>query len=164
MASEDMLQTYDERVVRANTQKMTFASLKGVPCVLRVQHRVKTKLHTHHVLVGLHRGIVLFDDDCDRARVKFRPKGTNVSFWVTRGASVYENLPGFVPVACTCIDWLVRGTSSVGNKKALLSVNDSGLPGKAGSMGAVRGCKHMIAANQYLNGGEGACAYFNVNQ
>ena len=164
LAGNDMLALYDERVERSKTENMTVKKVSGVHCVLKVQHVVKGRLHTHHVLVGLHRGIVLLDDDCDRARVKFKPKNCNISFFVAKGFAVYENLPGFVPIACTCKDYATRGTSSVNSKRGIKSVNHSNLPGKAGIMGAVLGCKHMAAANQYLNGGTGACAYFDVER
>ena len=151
-----------ERLGRARTEKMRVAPVPGAPAVLRVTHAAGGRRHVAHVLVGLHRGVTFFDDDGERTPV-YTPPGTGLRFRLARGAALFEGLPGLIPIACTCPDFVVRGTTSAPASGGVRSVNRApGVRGDAAVMGAVLGCKHMLAAEDHLMRGIAASEYFSV--
>ena len=152
-----------ERLARARTENMRVSAVAGTPSVLRVAHPGPGgRRHVSHVLVGLHRGVTFFDDDGERTPV-YTPPGTRLRFRLARGAALFEGLPGLIPIACTCPDFVVRGTTSTTATGGVRSVNRSpNTRGDAAVMGAVLGCKHMLAAEDHLMRGVAASEYFSV--
>ena len=116
----------------------------------------------HYVLLGIARAAFVHDADAVRVRTRtVVVAGDAVEFPLQRGALWREDDgldPGanVLPIACSCPDWKHRGT-------------DSRVPGQEGLrsspaahrntfrrpedlvMGAVRGCKHMVAAERWMH-------------
>lgn len=160
-ATAAMLGKYSDRSRRAADERMAVSAVPGAPNVLRVARVEGGDVHVSHVLVGLHRGVTFYDDDLERTSV-YTPANTALKFRLAQGAALFEGMPGIIPIACTCTDFLARGTSSASRTAGIRSVNRSGLRGNAAIMGAVQGCKHMLAAEAHLTGGMGAVEYFTV--
>ena len=146
-----LVQKVDERVSRAKHEQMKIVRLKASKCVVVVRRPRKQNVY---VLLGVHAPTVLYDDDGVRSNL-FRPHGSPVAFHLARSAMIYEALPGTVPVACSCADFVMRATSTrnQSSSKTPRSVNDRGVYGDAAIMGAVMGCKHMIAASSWIRNG-----------
>lgn len=139
-----------ERRARSTNEPMAISRIKKCPSVLVVKRPRKEPVY---VLLGFHKPTVLYDDDGVRTKT-YRPTNSPGSFHLARSAFVYDRLPGIVPVACTCNDFIMRATSTRGLPRGSLhlppSVNDRDQVGESGAMGAVLGCKHMMAANLWL--------------
>lgn len=162
-ASAELQTKIKDRIDRTQSQKLLVSSVPRCPSVLRVTHQSDGTYHKHYVLTGLHRGTTFFDDDAERTSAAYQPVNSPASFWIVRGTALYDQLPGLIPVACTCKDYKTRCTSTAtGSAGGMKSVNDSRLVGSASVMGAIEGCKHMMAANEYMSGGTGPRAYFGI--
>ena len=156
-ASELLQRKFSDRVERASTEGMRVTP-QACPSVLKVAHTSRGKRSVNHVLMGLHRGMTFFDDDHLRGKGGYRPRGGGVGFVLTKGTALYEGLPGLVPVACTCPDYVRRCTTGGGG---VPSVNvEEGRSDEYTAMGAVLGCKHMIRVQEWLERDPAAGAYF----
>lgn len=150
--SEKLIEKINERVARAAAERMRFTRRRDCPCIVSVSRVEKGTVRVHQVLLGMHRSVVFYDDDLRRTGV-FEPRNldgtpSGAAFHLARDAPVYEKLPGIVAVACNCSDFTRRCTSTVGQPSPGApgpSVNDARAGGGVAVMGAILGCKHMLA-------------------
>lgn len=150
-SENNLARKIDERAIKAKTQPMKITRLRACPSVGSVARPNKPPVY---VLFGVHSPTVLYDDDGVRSQ-SYRPANCPVAFYLARSAMVYENLPGTIPVACSCGDFVMRSTSTRNQRRVDVprSVNDRNAHGDAAIMGAVLGCKHMMAAAAWIRDG-----------
>lgn len=107
----------------------------------------------HLVVLGAARGAFICDEDAARDTVAFTVNGDKVDFPLQAGAIWWPDTnddANHIPIGCTCEDWKYRGTDSAETatpgtwERTQASVRNSTKSGDR-LMGALRGCKHMIA-------------------
>lgn len=138
----------------------------GLPADVRaVWTRKKKGAVVYHVLLGAHRRTFLEDRDAKRcivSRMCTNAEGESVlvKFPVQSGAVVSKSADprgwALTPVGCTCPDWLHRGTDSNERRREGLRSAPRAYRLSIGDpanrvMGALRGCKHMIAVKARLS-------------
>lgn len=155
---------YAERVAKHAKCVVTGPGGPGLPtdvCEVASQKKGST---VYHVLLGTHRRTFLRDSDATRCEVSRTWQDTQTSsitveFPVQRGSAFGKSADrtewALTPVGCTCPDWLHRGTDSnefglEGLRSASIVHRYSIAKPEDRVMGALRGCKHMIAVKARL--------------
>lgn len=153
---------HTERVVKS-LDNVVFRSRLSVD-IRRVRNADGTSVH--NVLLGLFRRPFVHDSDARRAIFKLEvhmPSGA-VETWkfpvqvgtVLKPAAGDDNNPyALTPVGCDCKDWKYRGTDSKkpgeeGLRSASFGYRSSIRAPDDRLMGALRGCKHMIAVKRWM--------------
>lgn len=117
--------------------------------VVTVGGKPGTNLTVHSVLIGVYRKPFLYDSDARRERITRVVGGVETVFKVQIGTFANGRWL-LTPVACSCKDWLYRGTDSAGPvepslRNASVTRRERFKLDENAVMGALRGCKHMIA-------------------
>tara|TARA_B100000768_G_scaffold172435_1_gene180685 strand:+ start:2253 stop:2780 length:528 start_codon:yes stop_codon:yes gene_type:complete len=127
--------------------------------VVTVGGKRGTKRYMHSVLIGVYRKPFLYDSDARREHITRVVGGVKTVFPVQIGTFANGSWL-LTPVACSCKDWLYRGTDSAGPvepslRNASITHRERIKLDENTVMGALRGCKHMIAVAREMATSDG---------